>query len=464
MSAHWFALGTASLVLSMACVVRAGSDGNLTPKGPRLRAPQPITLDAAMRLAGARNLEIQIARQRLMESEANELLAIERFFPALTPGVQFRRHENNIQTVEVHIINADKEQFTAGVTVGAEIDIGEAIYRTLAARQLVRAAAHSVGAHEQESIYRAAIAFFDLAKAHAASGIAADSVRIAQDYLAQVRQAVEAGLAFKGDVFRATTQMERNRLIQVQTREEQRLAASRLAEVLDLDPRIELLPGDGALLPLQFVTAQRDTGSLVAQAMSARPELREAGSAVEAARRARSGAIVGPLIPTIGAQAFYGRLGGGVGSPGPNDSGQSSDYAAGVSWRIGPGGLFDAGRIRANNARLKTSELELEKLRAEVTRQVVDSHVRIRSLADQLESARRGLAAARQTFTLARDRREFGVGVVLETIQAEQELTRARLDYVALVAQHNKAQFELERACGALRAGVASSGRHPSDK
>ncbi|MBI3875036.1 MAG: hypothetical protein HY300_03555 [Verrucomicrobia bacterium] len=37
---------------------------------------------------------------------------------------------------------------------------------------------------------------------------------------------------------------------------------------------------------------------------------------------------------------------------------------------------------------------------------------------------------------------------MLEVIQAEQELTRARQDYVALVAEHNKAQYALQRATG----------------
>jgi len=38
--------------------------------------------------------------------------------------------------------------------------------------------------------------------------------------------------------------------------------------------------------------------------------------------------------------------------------------------------------------------------------------------------------------------------VVLENIFAEQELTRARSDYVAAVAEFNKAQHTLLRATG----------------
>ncbi|MDQ3621999.1 MAG: TolC family protein, partial [Verrucomicrobiota bacterium] len=293
-------------------------------------------------------------------------------------------------------------------------------------------------------------AYLDLARAQGASGVAAESVRIAEDYAGQVGQAVEAGLAFKGDTYRATTQVERNRLTQNQIREQQRLAASRLAQVLNLDPAVNLVPAGGELAPIRLVSSARSLDSLVAEATATRPELKQSAAQLAAARKNRQGAIYGPLIPAVNGQAFYGGLGGGVGSPGPRDFGQSSDYAAGVSWRIGPGGLFDVGRIRANDARVRTGELELERAHDEVTRQVVDGHTRIHSLAAQLRDVRRALGAADQALKLARERRQFAVGEVLENIQAEQDYTRSRLDYVNIISEHNKAQYALERARGAL--------------
>jgi outer membrane protein TolC len=89
-------------------------------------------------------------------------------------------------------------------------------------------------------------------------------------------------------------------------------------------------------------------------------------------------------------------------------------------------------------------------VRDAVTRDVVDGHTRIHSLATQIEDARRALAATEQSLHFARERREFGVAEVLETIQAEQDLTRARLEYVGIVAEQNKAQYLLQRARGAL--------------
>jgi hypothetical protein len=40
------------------------------------------------------------------------------------------------------------------------------------------------------------------------------------------------------------------------------------------------------------------------------------------------------------------------------------------------------------------------------------------------------------------------VGIVLETVLAEQELTRARTDYLNAVTAHNAAQYWLLKAMG----------------
>jgi OMF family outer membrane factor len=261
------------------------------------------------------------------------------------------------------------------------------------------------------------------------------------------------GLAFKGDTWRAATQVERNRLALDRAREQRRLAAAHLAQVLHLDPAVTLLPEGGDLAPIHLTPADRPLDALIAEAIAARPELKQYAAQLEAARKNRQGAIYGPLIPTVGGQAFYGGLGGGVGNPGPREFDQSSDYSAGLSWRIGPGGLFDAGRVRVNDARVRTGTLELERVREEVVRQVVDGHTRIHALAAQIEDARRAMEAAEQSLRLARERREFAVGAVLETIQAEQDLTGARLDFLNAVAEQNKAQYSLERARGALGTG-----------
>jgi OMF family outer membrane factor len=99
---------------------------------------------------------------------------------------------------------------------------------------------------------------------------------------------------------------------------------------------------------------------------------------------------------------------------------------------------------------LETSKLSGQRLKDEIIGQVVEAHARVHSLFDQIEAARQNLATAAETLRLTRQRKEFGVGIVLEDIQAQQEVTRARSDYLIAIADFNKAQYALSRAVGGL--------------
>jgi outer membrane protein TolC len=67
-----------------------------------------------------------------------------------------------------------------------------------------------------------------------------------------------------------------------------------------------------------------------------------------------------------------------------------------------------------------------------------------------MRANRLSLTAATETLRLTRERKQLGVGAVLEDVQAQQELARARADYVSTIADFNKAQYELSKSLGTL--------------
>jgi outer membrane protein TolC len=423
-----------------------------------------IDLATALRLAGANNLDVRLARERLAEARAIQESATWQFFPWLVPGFAYRAHDNAIQNVEGKVIDVHKDSYALGPAVLAQVDVGDAIYKRLAARQLAKAAEHAVEAQRQAAVVAAAAGYFDLARAQASVSVARESARVAEDYSRQVAEAVDVGLAFKGDALRARTQLERNQFALRQAQEQQRLAGARLAQTLRLDSAVELVAREEELTPLSLVATNATLGALVSQALGSRPELRQSTALVSAAKKSADGARYGPLVPTVGAQVFVGGLAGGNESTYRGLS-ESEDYQVTLGWRIGPGGLFDRGRIRAAEARLNSARLTSDKLHDDIVREVVEAQARSESATERLATVRRGLAAAEETFRLARERKEFGVGVVLEAIQAEQELTRLRQDYFNTVSEFNQAQYQLLRATGGLAEGdTAEPSRKAPDR
>lgn len=408
-----------------------------------------IDLPTALRLAGANNLDVQIAREKVNEARAASDSARARFFPWISPSIVVRRHDENIQAVNGPILDADKQSLAAGIALNAQLDLGDTYYQNLVAKQVVKSNEAALAGRQREATFRAAAGYFELLRARAAVIAAEEASRIAQRHAEQIGATAEAGLTFAGDAARVRAARERAELTLTRVRTDQRVAAARLAEVLRLDPAVDLTPPDGDLAPLTLTNANDDLAALIARALATRPELDEAAARLEAARALRRGATQGPLIPTIGAQASLGGLGGGPGSSSlGRDFDMSSDVAFGLSWRVGPGGLFDRNRQRETASRERQVGLERERMQESIRRQVVEQHARLRSLGTQIELARKTLEAADQTARLSRQRRETGVSAVLEDLQAEDELARARRDYLATVADYNLAQYALRYATG----------------
>ncbi|MGO8821178.1 MAG: TolC family protein [Desulfomonilaceae bacterium] len=441
----------------------------------------PIDLQTTLRLAGAQNLDIRIARSELQKARANQLMAWEQFLPWLSTGAVFERRDGlSFSSGNGAINEAHYGYNLPGFTVVGRVPVGDAIFNALSARQLVRASGNALNAQWQNSSLAAAMSYFDTLEAKARANVERQAAAISATYQKELHHAVVTGIAFKGDELRIQTETERYQIAVRLWLQHQRDASAKLADILRMDSTIDLVPEDSDLMPIMLFDTQAPLESLVQQAYSARPELRESQALIAAANAQRKGVTYGPIIPTLSTAMFFGSLNGGWGNywgeraidtagpitgphtrgyvqqyPGGQNGGATQDILFGVNWRIGPGGLGDVGAIRVANARLNTEQLRGQKMLDEVTRQVVQSFTRVRSYYDQIALARRNISSARETLRLTEGRKDYGVGNVLEVIQAQQALERASTEYVVAMAEFNKAQYELSRAVGGLLPGNA---------
>ena len=449
------------LIFGLVCTVSGAQESAQQPPG----APStyPIDLPTTLRLAGARNLDVQLARTVVDEAHANYTSAIEGFLPTVVPAANYLHHSGRDQRVEGPLIDVTKHSESAGIYATAQISVGEAAFHSLQSRQLISAADAAQAAQEQDTGLTAAQQYFALVNAGALVNVVSQAVAISQNYEQQLNDAVGIGTAFKGDAVRVQTQTRKLQLDLTRAKERQRLAATQLVQTLHLDPLVDLVPAEREPAPLALMDSDTTPDALVRTALEKRPELTQSAALIAAAEEGRRGALYGPLVPTLGAQAFAGEfngggqlnageLNGGVG--GTNlDGGPRRDLSVGLSWKIGPGGILDLGRIKATRAQLTRAEVNDEKLRDVIEREVVDSYTQVQSLFQQLRDARMNVGAAEETLRLTRGRKQLGVGIVLEDIQAQQELLNARSELVTIVTQLNQAQYGLMRSVGApLRA------------
>lgn len=414
---------------------------------PALAAPMHVNLPTVMKLAGANNDEIELARTRHTETIAESKLAWQRFWPALTLGAGYRRADGNVQDIAGAVFDVSKQHYTVGPNLLIDWSPGDLYYSALAAKQQALAAEQLAEKARRDIVTQATARYYGLLAAEAELAILEDDLRLTQDYEKQIGGAVEAGTAFRADLLRVKTQVSREKLAIRQHEEKRDLAAAALAEILRLPAETELRPAKADLVPVRLLDRQTGVASLISQANQHRPEVKAATAVSTAAAWERERARVAPLIPSVQAGYGFGGLGGGFnGDLGNFDD--SQNVFVGLGWKIGPGGLFDKQRKVIAGAREEAAQLQSAQVKAAIGREVVEAAARAQSAHDQIAINDEAVGAAEEMVKLAKERQASQLGVVLEYLLAREELTRARQSRVRAVTGFNQAQHELKRAVG----------------
>jgi outer membrane protein TolC len=410
---------------------------------------QPIDLPTALRLAGANNLDLALVRQALVQAQAQNDAATLSFVPALNGALGYVKHNGAIQDVSGNVIDAYKQLHSEVGGVTSQVSLGDAIFQKLAASRLQNAAEYSMEAGRNVTLQAAATAYFDLVSALANVEIAREAVSISGDYQNQLDRAVGIGLANKSDALRVSVQTQGYQVALRQTQEIARNASVRLANILHVNPATRFHPTDQVVPQITLVPLETGLDALIGEAYDKRPELKASAAALEAADWQKANSIYGPLIPTIGAQAMYGNISGGrLGTP--SNSGGTQDYGVMFNWRVGQGGLFDFSRIDYAESKLEQGKLNDAKLHDDVGRQVVQAFEGAHSAFDQLQLTKKNVELAQQSLQLSQGRKEFGIGAVLEVIEAQKDLIQARAAYLRSLTGYAENQYALAQAIGRI--------------
>ena len=413
-----------------------------------LAAAEPVHVDlpTVLKLAGANNDEIELARVKHTETIAESKLAWQRFWPGLSLGAGYKGHQGRVQDIAGAVFDARKQQYSVGPTILVDWSPGDIYYSALAAKQKALAAEHLAEKSRRDIIQQAVNRYFDLLSAEAALAIIEDDLRLTQDYEKQLEGAVAAGTAIRADLLRVKTQVSRARLAIRQGQEKRDIGAAALAETLRLPPETELRPAKADLVPVRL-NGSTGVATLISQAAQHRPEMKAAGAAIEYAGLESDRARIAPMLPNVQGGYTIGGLGGGYGSQTGN-FGRQQDFFFGLGWKIGPGGLFDKERQNIANARARATDLQTSQIKAAIGREVVEAAAKSQSAHDQIAINDEAVTAAEEMAKLAKERQASQLGVVLEYLLAREELTRARQSRVQAVTEFNKAQHELKRAVG----------------
>ena len=431
---------------------------------------EPIDLASALQLAGVKNAEILLARERVVEATALRQLAAARILPSLNVGTNFDSHTGPLQRSTGVIQKENREALYVGLganAVGAgtvsipglvlQGNVSEVYYGRLIARQAVRERQFNSAAVCNDVLLRVADGYMELLRAEGRRAVALQTREEAREVARITASFAAFGQGRAADANRAATELGQRDADVLQAEGDVLTSSARLAQLLDLAPSPRLQATDGWVVPAPIVPDPFPLPELIAIAMMQRPELAERRAAIQETLLALKAAKVLPFSPNIIVGYSAGTFGGGsnVASDGTfardprfDNFAPRTDIDAVAYWtarNLGVGNLalvrLAQSNVRANNFR----EIEvLDRVREEVATAYARTHTRFA----QIETGERAVQTGAKAYQEDLVRTKNQEGLPIEVLDSLRLLARSRYAYLDAIVDYNRAQFELYVALG----------------
>jgi outer membrane protein TolC len=288
---------------------------------------------------------------------------------------------------------------------------------------------------------------------YAALDINAEIIRRAEYLAKTTNDAAKTGLIKNtADTNRAQTELNLRREERITLEAQAAAVSAHLAQLLLLEPTVDLRPADAVVMPIALVPAELPLGEMVAIAFLNRPELSSNRALVEAAVERWRQARYSPLIPKIDLAYYAGDFGGGRNSVLSNFDSRGDGLAQAV-WQLQNLGFGDVANARLRESQVNQAMLHVQEVQAQVGAEVS-------AAAKQVQARQRALASAAEAVVQAeemwRKLKEQAMGLTarenlvdaIQPVLALQALAQARAQYLTQVIEYNRAQFRLYVAMG----------------
>lgn len=396
------------------------------------QVPNPLSLPAALELAQKASPDVQLARLRVVESEA--LVQVQRaaLKPQLNALVQSTYQVSNLAGIGLVFPGLSNRigpfsTFDARPRLSMNVFDATLLSATRAARERAKTAAEEVNSIRERTLFTVAQLYLQTELAQTRIRAAQARRTTAEAVLGQTREKVAAGAANKLDQARAEEQVERERLAEVYARRDREVGIALLMRALGLNAGASV-----ELAPLPRLAEPQTAEGLLAEALGARFELkaldakkRALEADLERARRER--------LPKFGVIADAGAFGATIPS-----SVSTYTVAGTVSIPVYTGGRIE-NEIKAAQSRLEQWRAERRQAEQTIAQEVAQAQIEQRTALLAQQTAERAAAAARESLELARLRYAAGLTTNLDVVsaqgnlaQAEEESLRAQFeDYLA---------------------------------
>ena len=425
---------------------------------------QPIDLSRALAMGGANHLQIQLARERVVEAHANLSRARSMWLPSLRFGVGWNRHDGRLQDTAGFVVERDRNSLFVGGGAGlgaaplaggsggpprlfVNLSLVDSIFEPRVAERKLAANYAGESGTMNDSLKQIAVAYLGLVEAHSDWANANMGLKLSSEMVQLTTLFAREGAGNEAAVDLAKTEEAIWRQQLQDSRRQTFARSAELARLLRLDPRVELVPADVNMVPVNLIDPSTPIEELMSWGMTTRPELSQANALAASSFERMRQEKWRPFLPSVQLGASGGSFGGGPSSE-FNNQGDRSDVDALAVWELENLGMGNMAARRQTSSQLRQAEFQSQWIREKVAAQIVTAASDVNNYGQQIDSAMRSVTTAGQSYERNFERVRAGEGLPIELLQAIRSRTQALDAYTKAVANYNRSQIRLLHAIG----------------
>ncbi len=402
-----------------------------------------LSVDDAVAIAMNNAFSVQTAKSKYEQTRQQVNEAKAGLGPKVSLGANYTRFDRSISAVLAPDTPAVTElpigQRQTSATLTWPIDISGNVSRGVrAAKATLSASNENINTVKNDLKRDVRHSYFQVAQAKEQVEVNTIALKDQQDRLKNTQQQFDAGVLAKVDVLRQQVQVSQAQSNLITAQNALDLAHEAFNNTIGraVETPFDVQPSEN--LP----AVSGDNQTFVATAQSNRPELkalRQTAIALGEVTKAEERSLQPSLNLSVSATHNYD----------PGFSGQTSQ-TVGVAALTLP--IFDSGVTRA---RVKQDRQVQEQNRIQTAQVSLGISLEVRQARTNLDNAKSRVdvavaqvASAEETYRLAVVRLNAGQGILLEVIDAESDLTRARTGLVTARYDYMTAYSDLQRAVG----------------
>ncbi len=399
----------------------------------------PVSLDECISVAMQNNFDIQIKYHEFKSSKYNYQYSLSKFLPNFETTSYIAHYAGQILVGGV--LSDDFNEVALSINMNVYHNLtkgGKEIFEAKAAKYFSKSKNHQQNFTKTEVIYLTSKYYYEtlLAKIYIEIYLRNLIERNAQ--LALTKSQEKAGFGTHFDVIRSQNESldAKNKVLNALN--SFRISEANLANILGIEIETKLMPFENEVNELDLIDYKKPIEELYNLALENREDLKSNKDLINYERQVKNTILTDFMPkPYVGYQQQF------------QGTAKTSIYpnyiiAGYLTWQ--PGEYLSVGtlkKIKVQNEKIKTKKLEYENNLRAIKENLIKAQSNSFFNKKQIEINKQRLDFSKESIKLATLRFNNGKGILLDIIEAQNEVTSARVQYVASIINFNISQLEL---------------------